>query len=245
MDKVFKKIIRRNSRKTVIFLPKSYKQELIKMQKFVQIGKISSGLIHDLTSPITALGLQLEYMNNNKASADIFIQSIRESIEEISNYSKLVKNYISNKQEDESVFLNELINDTFKLLSYKAKQSNVQLQFISNERIILKTKPVYFYQIMISLLSNAIESYEKVSGDKKVIVKLEKFNYKTQLTIKDFGCGIKDIDKIFSFFYTTKGMRGGSGIGMSNVKHIVEEELGGEIIVESEIGKGTAFKILI
>jgi signal transduction histidine kinase len=66
-----------------------------------------------------------------------------------------------------------------------------------------------------------------------------------RIRVKDTGCGIeaKDLDKIFEPFFTTKGTRG-NGLGLAIVWGIVEGH-GGRLSVESEVGKGTTFTILV
>jgi two-component system NtrC family sensor kinase len=65
-----------------------------------------------------------------------------------------------------------------------------------------------------------------------------------EVCIEDSGCGIApdDLDKIFNPFFTTKEVGKGTGLGLTVVHGIVQEH-GGQIAVESELGKGTTFKI--
>lgn len=245
MTEYIEKIIRRSSRGTAIFLPKIYKENLSQIEKLAQIGQISTGIIHDLISPITALNLQLELLNNDKLKDSRYINSIRESLERVEDYSKLIKEYISNNQKNVLLDLNKTIDDSLKLISYKAIKENIQIQFIRRGNFFVKTKPIFIYQIIISLISNAIESYRENDINRKIIIKLENINKKISLEIRDFGRGIENIKKIFSPFYTTKKDMGGTGIGLSSVKYIVEEELLGKITVQSEIDKGSVFRITI
>lgn len=246
MTEYISKIIRRSGHGAAIFLPKVYKTNLCKIEKVAQVGQISSGLIHDLLSPITALNLQIELLSqNNKLKNKKYIESIKESLNNVNSYSKLIKEYISNKQKIEKVNLNQTIDNSLKLISYKAVAGNIQLQFIRRGTFYINTKTIFIYQIIISLLSNAIESFKNDSCNKKIIIKLENIKNKICIEIKDFGRGIKNTKEIFKPFYTTKEDIGGTGIGLSSVKYIVEKELKGKIEVESEVGKGSTFRIII
>ncbi len=69
---------------------------------------------------------------------------------------------------------------------------------------------------------------------------------KVEVKIVDDGIGISDenLDKIFDPFFTTKGIGKGTGLGLS-VSLTIIKELGGQILVESELDKGTSFKIIL
>ncbi|TBW74065.1 PAS domain-containing sensor histidine kinase, partial [Staphylococcus capitis] len=96
-----------------------------------------------------------------------------------------------------------------------------------------------------NLLSNAINhSYE----NNKVIVRVYREAIKVNLEIQDYGIGIDKKDKkhIFERFYRVDKARsrdsGGTGLGLSITKHIVEA-LHGTIMVESELNKGSLFRV--
>jgi signal transduction histidine kinase len=195
MTELIHKIISKSSRGTVIFLPKVYREKISRVEKYAQIGQISSGLLHDLTSPITALNLQLETLDAEMLKNPKYLQSIKDAVVNINNYSSLIKSYISGDRTKQKLNLSDEIQKAIELISYKAVKENIQIQIL--------------------------------------------------LSIKDYGCGINDTKKIFSNFYTTKRSSGGTGIGLSSVKHIVEKELNGKIEIESEIEKGSTFIIKI
>jgi two-component system phosphate regulon sensor histidine kinase PhoR len=101
--------------------------------------------------------------------------------------------------------------------------------------------------VLINLLSNAI----KFSPDRKeVTVRLFPKDGNAVLQVEDRGIGIppKEKEKIFEKFYRVKNEvveeAGGSGLGLSLVKHIIESH-GGEVRVESEPGKGSVFSVIL
>lgn len=103
-------------------------------------------------------------------------------------------------------------------------------------------------QCMINLVSNAI-AYSQIGG--KVIISYQKWKDKRiVIQVKDFGKGIpeQDINYIFERFYRVDKSRnsntGGMGIGLSITKAIIEKH-NGNIYVESELGKGTTFRIYL
>lgn len=102
-------------------------------------------------------------------------------------------------------------------------------------------------QVMINLLDNAI----KYTGERgQITVEAYKTKDGTGIAVKDTGLGIpkKDLSRIFERFYRVDQARsrelGGTGLGLSIVKHIIEAH-GGRVSVESEIGKGSRFTVLL
>jgi signal transduction histidine kinase len=242
MELISKKI--RGSRRAAIF-SEERDQTVEQMIRYAQIGKLSSGLLHDLTSPITALNLQLQTMDSESLKDSEWVKALKDAIVNIDSYSQLIKVYISGNKKKKEVNLEKEIKRALKLISYRAIKNRIQIQFIKQKGIKMFANKVQIYQIIISLVSNAIESFRECDSDRKIIIKLEKIKDRILILVKDFGGGIDNTKKIFSPFYTTKIKDGGTGIGLSNVKHIVEQEYGGKIKVISEKEKGSTFVIII
>lgn len=100
------------------------------------------------------------------------------------------------------------------------------------------------------VVANFVDNAIKYTNSGKIIVSLSKENDLLVISIKDTGIGIpkSHIDRIFERFYRVDKSRsrklGGSGLGLSIVKHIVENH-NGKIEVFSELGKGTEFKVFV
>jgi two-component system NtrC family sensor kinase len=98
-------------------------------------------------------------------------------------------------------------------------------------------------QVLVNLLVNAGDAMGETGGTITVTTDLSEGA--VRIRVNDTGCGIetKDLDKIFEPFFTTKGTRG-NGLGLAIVWGIVEGH-GGRLTVESDVGKGTTFTILM
>ncbi len=98
-----------------------------------------------------------------------------------------------------------------------------------------------------NLLKNAVEAME---GRPEPRLTIEAMPAKTDgfvaIHVSDTGCGIpkSDLDRIWISFYTTKGNRGGTGLGLSSCMQIINQ-MEGKIEVESEVGVGTKFTVLL
>ena len=144
----------------------------------------------------------------------------------------------------------ELVENVFELLEFESEKNNIKLQY-ENENIT----PIYVYadqervlQVLTNLVVNSIK-YGSNNGYTKVVV--EDFN-KDKVIIKviDDGEGIekKHLPRLFERFYRIDKNRsrkkGGSGLGLSIVKHIIEAH-NEQIFVKSKIGEGTEFSFTL
>jgi two-component system NtrC family sensor kinase len=95
-------------------------------------------------------------------------------------------------------------------------------------------------EIFLNIINNAFAAVND-GGRVEIAVKREDEGF-FSVTIADDGCGIpeKDLNRVFEPFFSTKTNRGGTGLGLSITSGLVQD-LGGEISVKSQVGKGTSF----
>lgn len=138
------------------------------------------------------------------------------------------------------VSVKNLIEDIAQLLRNDFKKSGVDLKMALNDHSV-KVDPELIEQVIINLLKNAKEALEGTEYP-QIIIKAEKVNGQSLISIKDNGPGMSKevLDNIFVPFYTTK--KQGSGIGLSLSKQIIKAHKG-DLEVRSIEGKGAEFMI--
>tara|TARA_R110000796_G_scaffold252619_2_gene388853 strand:+ start:100502 stop:101704 length:1203 start_codon:yes stop_codon:yes gene_type:complete len=208
---------------------------------------------HDIKSPLNNIGLLLqslskEYGHKIDSEGQKIISFISQSSEKLKKlidglleYSKSVKLLSEDKTE---MNLDLLIAEVAGLFSFENKCS-----------VTLKTNLTTVYlnrtaleQILINLIANANKYCDKEIAVIEIEVKENATHY--QIAVKDNGPGIlkENQNKIFQIFETLSNTdkfgHTGNGIGLATVKKLIER-LGGEINVESELGKGSIFNFTI
>ena len=136
--------------------------------------------------------------------------------------------------------INKEIDLTLDLIRHETKNKVTVTKQYSDIPLV-KCYPNMLNQVFMNILVNACQAI-KERGE--IIISTEYCNKNLIVRIKDNGCGINDINKIFFAGYTTKGVGVGTGLGLAISKKIIEKH-NGKISVKSEVGKGSEFIITI
>lgn len=177
---------------------------------------------------------QLLKQNNNKLSETI--SHLNETID-LQFTSKKRKTEINVKKEIASIL------ETYK---NDIKTNNISVEVTVAADLILNTIPTYFESIVSNLISNAIK-YKSLQKKPFIKIKALKEKRKTVIFVEDNGIGIdliKNKDKIFGMYKTFHNNSDAVGLGLFMIKNKIEV-LGGTISLESKLGKGTIFKIIL
>lgn len=233
-------------------------EEVSKMYHLIEFGKLSSGLYHDLITPIQTMNLYIEKLTEDHLVDDSkfskVILNIKNTHEKLTLMLQNIRKQIGLKIEDEEFNLKDEINDLINLVKNNYFKNNINIELYSDniDSKKLTTKKSILNHIVLNLISNAYEAciQDKTLNDKdnyKIKVILGKHENKNYISIVDNGIGIKDenLKRIFDNFYSSKNKdRGNCGVGLSSSKYYVEKYLNGKIFVESEVGLGTTMTVL-
>ena len=215
--------------------------------------QFTSDVSHELRTPITVILTQAEYGKGYISSVEEAQKSFGIIEKEGQKMSKLVSQLLTlarmergrQKLNLENINLSELIEMTVETQTLSAKSKNIKIITKIMPEIYANIDEMMIMRVFTNLISNAI-SYGKQNGT--VTVELFLKEDKIISKISDDGIGISEdkLDKIWLRFYQVDPSKNGdnSGLGLSMVKKIVELHKG-EIFVESELGKGTTFTIIL
>lgn len=211
-----------------------------------------SNVSHELKTPLTvienyALALsdpELDKESREKYTKTLVMASKRLS-DLVSNILKL--NKLENHQlkpEMQQVSLNEMLTDAILSFETKIEEKNLNL-CVELDEVSVFSSPAFLELVWNNLISNAVKFTEQ-RGEIKV--KLTEQNGFAVVSISDTGCGMsKEIGmRIFEKFYQgdTSHSSEGNGLGLALVKKVIDI-LGGEIMVTSELGKGSCFTVVL
>ncbi len=214
--------------------------------------RMSSDITHELRTPIATLQSHLEAMIDGIWTADT--QRLKNCHEEVMRIGRLIgsiNNLASYEEENfllkkKSFDLAELVLSIVRNFESDYNNKDVKLKFTGEKQIIYADRDK-MSQVIVNLLSNALKYSYKGSF---VEIILSDLNNNILIVVKDTGTGIppEDLPYIFERFYrvdiSRNRLTGGSGIGLSIVKSIIEAH-NGSISVQSKMGLGTHFIITL
>ncbi len=216
--------------------------------------EFTANVSHELRTPLTTILGISELLYNDMVDKDNIKNFSGKIKAESERLLYLIEDIIKLSQLDEKAFdetfevfsLDETIKEVINTLNDKISDKNINLSYISNDLSITANKQMIF-ELIYNLIDNAIK-YNNDQGS--VSITTSKLINKTKIVISDNGFGIDTDDqvRIFERFYRADKSRfkktGGSGLGLSIVKHIVEYH-NGTIELSSSVNSGSTFTILI
>ncbi|MCK9578075.1 HAMP domain-containing histidine kinase [bacterium] len=226
-------------------------EKMTQVYHFAELGRLSSGIFHDLINPLMAISLNIEQIRKTSEKNES-LKTIENSInkatianDKMQKLIESIRKQMSNQDSDEYFLINKEIKDSIEILNYKAKKSNIEVIFNEKNDLVMFGDSIKFNQIITNIISNSIDSFQNKNTRNIIEITSEKTDKKIEIIIKDNGCGIPDEiqAKIFDPFFTTKKTGKGTGIGLFLVKEIINKHFEGDIVVKSKINKGTAFII--
>ena len=215
--------------------------------------QFTSDLSHELRTPITVILTQAEYGKDSISSVEDAQKSFGIIEKEGQKMSKLVSQLLTlarmergrQKLNIENINLSELLEIIIETQTLSAKTKNIKFVTKIMPEIYANIDEMMIMRVFTNLISNAI-SYGKQNGTITVELFLQENRIVSK--ISDDGIGISEdkLDKIWLRFYQVDPSKNGdnSGLGLSMVKKIIELHKG-EVFVESELGKGTTFTIIL
>jgi signal transduction histidine kinase len=208
---------------------------------------------HDLRAPLTSvLGLiRIIEMHIPKTESKQHdrIKMMKESVRKLDDFIAEILDYSRNARSEisiESIDVDSVFQGVIENLHYMEGSKSCEFILDKEPDFELKSDARRIKVIMSNLVSNAIK-YQDPKKEKCVVrVQFKKLNNRIEIRVEDNGIGISDQNqaKIFEMFYRATSIASGSGLGLYIVKETADK-LGGMVSVESNLGKGSAFTVIL
>jgi two-component system, cell cycle sensor histidine kinase and response regulator CckA len=242
---------------------KALETQMAQTQKLNAVGTLAGGIAHDFNNVLTAILLSSDHLLLQARPSDASFADLMEIKRNANRAAVLVRQLLafSRKQTMRPAVLNltDVVGDLRMLVDRLISGTNVKLDVdYGRDLWPVRTDLSQFEQVLINLCVNARDAMP--NGGKIVIrtrnvASADAGNFQqadlpsedfVMVEVSDSGTGIPPeiMDKIFEPFFTTKEVGKGTGLGLAMVYGIVKQS-GGYIYPESEMGKGTSFRLFL
>lgn len=224
-----------------------------RQEALAELGEVASRMAHEIRNPLNAIRMQVAVIRNKLLNPDARNLEVAkgqlERLEtEVLRLEKLAKAFLEFGRppldELEDFCLVQLIEDVVGLIrpEFELFGHELDLQTEAGSRLWVRTDRAKLHQVLLNLLSNARDA---MSSPGQVRIRLHRGeSSQASIQIADTGCGIPEANlaEIFLPFNTCSST--GAGLGLAIARRIVETA-GGTIRVQSELGKGSCFEVLL
>jgi signal transduction histidine kinase len=222
--------------------------QLVQSEKLAAVGQLTAGIVHDVKNPLAVIkglaeelreepGLvepvraQLSVIRDNAARANTIV-------------TDLLKFARQSSPEMTELDMRQSVEAAVRLTEYLARKGNVKVVVdLPSRAAVAVYDPQQIEQVLINLIQNAVQA---MPGGGTLRVNLSLAARAMAIAIADTGIGIppENLTRIFDPFFTTKPEGEGTGLGLS-VSYGIVTRHGGKIGVESKVGQGTTFTVLL
>jgi len=220
------------------------------VDQYTEIARLAGGLAHEIKNPLSTIRLNMELLAEDFANSDnardrralnkIHVmqrecQRLQDLLDDFLNFAKV------RRLELEPADLNELVRQVLDFFKPKAKETRIEVMYYldgSLPTVMLDRKA--FHGALWNLVLNAEQAMGDGGG--QLVARTYVVADGVALDLIDTGCGMdeKTVSKLFEAFFSTRP--GGTGLGLATARKIIEAH-GGQIRVQSELGRGTQFTI--
>jgi two-component system NtrC family sensor kinase len=235
-------------------------RQLYQSEKLASVGRLAAGVAHEINNPLTGVltysSFLLKRANGNAEIKDDLEVIVRET----KRCREIVKDLLDfarqSPPEKHAVHINDIVGHSVRIVQNQLEMHHIKLeQNLQADLPMINADANQLQQVLVNLLVNADDAIGENGGMLTLTTQLHEAaangaadlpaTQYVQIKVSDTGCGIpaENLPKLFEPFFSTKGQRG-NGLGLAVVWGIIEKH-NGKINVESEVGKGTTFKILL
>lgn len=223
-------------------------QELVEAAKFSFVGELAAGVAHEVRTPLGVLRSAAQLLERSlEVNDDESRELLRLLPEEVDRIERVVSALLDlgrpRELRLEPSALGQIVLRAADFIEPQARQKQIAIRRrVSDHDLVVLCDPELIYQVALNLLVNAVQLL--FNGGILEIALLPVRNGYAGFEVRDDGPGMtEDVrTRIFEPFFTRR--EGGTGLGLTFVQRVIQEH-GGRVFVESELGCGAVFRILL
>jgi two-component system NtrC family sensor kinase len=223
-------------------------EKLLRNYSLSTVGTFASGVAHELATPLASILSYIQIVKRKISGEDQLKEDINIIEGELRRCREILRGMLdfarAPEQEKMPTNINNILQDLLLLISYQPEYKKIAIKKeLTPDMPGIMAVPGQLKQVFMNVIVNALQSMPE-GGELGISTAFSGDPQKIIVTVRDTGHGIteEEIKKIFQPFYTSK--KTGTGLGLSISYGIIKSH-GGEIEVQSDLEKGTAFLIYL
>lgn len=231
-------------------------QQMVATERLASLGTLAAGVAHEINNPLAIIQEAVGWMQlllqkseledlPRKADFDLALSKMKNGIERARRITHQLLGFVRKTDSHfAEVDLTDLIHEAVDLVKMEAGDRHIALiPDIEEKRVTIFSDPYQLRQVLINLLTNAIQATPDTG---EIKIHLVNADDNVSFSIVDNGRGVpkENMEKIFEPFFSTKAPGQGTGLGLFVTRGIVEK-LEGRIELESRLGHGAEFRVIL
>jgi signal transduction histidine kinase len=215
--------------------------------RLIAVGRVAAGLAHELGTPLHVVSERAKMARAGEVEPSELPRTLDIIIEQTARIAATIRQVLDLARQQppnrSPLDLSSLIESTRELLLPLAGKKSIEISVEVPPTARALIDGTQIRQVLMNLVMNALQAMQRPG---KIWIRLQQRSRDWAIEVEDQGSGIAEehLSRIFEPFFTTKGVGEGTGLGLSIVQGIVQEH-GGSIQVESRLGQGSKFTVLL
>ncbi len=219
--------------------------ELLQAEKMAGFGSFAAGIAHDMNNPLQLILGMAENLADETDLEAVHAQAL-DIIDAVKRTTAICRDLTSysrrtSVRQDGLIHVNSKLDEALKIARYAVALQDIEIRKQYQPDAVVKGNPDKLLHVFVNLITNAVQAMEHHGT---LTLETTATAEGTQVRVSDTGCGIAPelLTRIFEPFYTTKPPGKGTGLGLYNIKNVIQH-MHGTIEVESHVGQGSTFTL--
>ncbi|MBN1103994.1 MAG: response regulator [Deltaproteobacteria bacterium] len=252
----YEKILREEEKKRDAEFKARIEQQMVACERLASLGTLAAGVAHEINNPLAIIKEAAGWMKvllgkdelagmARKEDLERALSKIEASVERVRRITHQLLGFV--RKEESAVLeidLPVLMEEAVGLVGREAAHKDIEItQGVEPGVGRIVSDPFQIRQVLLNLLTNAVHATGRGGT---VAVSIENREEAVAVMVRDTGAGIprENLERIFEPFFSTKPPGQGTGLGLF-VSRGIAERLGGSLHVESRLGEGSVFRLLL
>ena len=219
---------------------KGLEKKFYESQKLAAIGQLSAGIAHEVRNPLSSIKMSLQILEKRMKPEGNDLKRFQIAAREVEHLEKLVNDILTYAKPSEPIIkpsvLEDIIDHALAMTEKSVSDKHIRVETaLAKDIPLLNVDPAMLEQVFLNIYHNAIDAMD---DNGKLTISARQTDGWVHVEVKDDGCGIsrEDMPHIFNPFFTKKSY--GTGLGLTQIKKIMDLHQG-VIEIASEEGEGT------